>query len=224
MPAAGATQALRLVANVTSYFKKSYMKENWLFIKTPDHYGKPEIIQFDENVIDYFNVEKKDGISLITIINENRNEKLSETEYKFINQNRIRFFRNGKIYKVFSDEKSITEDCIFENDYEKLNATETELTESEIQNLKFEFNWNGEKMNLRFNEVLDSPVIQEINKRLNKEGSRIVLEKLNQTLFVSLYTDNYLDKLIPIKYVDRQKIILYGFPKEPYEINCPIVE
>ena len=200
------------------------MKENWLFIKTPDHYGKPEIIQFDKNVIDYFNVEKNDGISLITIINENRNEKLSETEYKFINQNRIRFFRNGKIYKVLSDEKSITEDCIFENDYEKLNATETELTESEIQNLKFEFNWNGEKMNLRFNEVLDSPVIQEINKRLNKEGSRIVLEKLNETLFVSLYTDNYLDKLIPIKYVDRQKIILYGFPKEPYEINCPIIE
>ena len=200
------------------------MKENWLFIKTPDHYGKPEIIQFDKNVIDYFNVEKNDGISLITIINENRNEKLSETEYKFINQNRIRFFRNGKIYKVLSDEKSITEDCIFENDYEKLNATETELTESEIQNLKFVFNWNGEKMNLRFNEVLDSPVIQEINKRLNKEGSRIVLEKLNETLFVSLYTDNYLDKLIPIKYVDRQKIILYGFPKEPYEINCPIIE
>ena len=200
------------------------MKENWLFIKTPDHYGKPEIIQFDKNVIDYFNVEKNDGISLITIINENRNEKLGETEYKFINQNRIRFFRNGKIYKVLSDEKSITEDCIFENDYEKLNATETELTESEIQNLKFEFNWNGEKMNLRFNEVLDSSVIQEINKRLNKEGSRIVLEKLNETLFVSLYTDNYLDKLIPIKYVDRQKIILYGFPNEPYEINCPIIE
>jgi polynucleotide 5'-kinase involved in rRNA processing len=200
------------------------MKENWLFIKTPDHYGKPEIIQFDKNVIDYFNVEKNDGISLITIINENRNEKLGETEYKFINQNRIRFFRNGKIYKVLSDEKSITEDCIFEDDYEKLNATETELTESEIQNLKFEFNWNGEKMNLMFNEVLDSPVIQEINKRLNKEGSRIVLEKLNETLFVSLYTDNYLDKLIPIKYVDRQKIILYGFPKEPYEINCPIIE
>jgi polynucleotide 5'-kinase involved in rRNA processing len=200
------------------------MKENWLFIKTPDHYGKPEIIQFDKNVIDYFNVEKDDGISLITIVNENRNEKLSETEYRFINKNRIRFFRNGKIYKVLSDEKSITEDCIFENDYEKLNATETELTESEIQNLKFEFNWNGEKMNLRFNEVLDSPVIQEINKRLNKEGSRIVLEKLNETLFVSLYTDNYLDKLIPIKYVDRQKIILYGFPNEPYEINCPIIE
>lgn len=198
------------------------MKENWLFIKTADHYGNSEIIQIDEDIIDYFVVEKIDEICLIK--NGNRNEKLSETEHKFINQNRIRFFRNGKIYKVLSDEKSITEDCIFENDYEKLNATETELTESEIQNLKFVFNWNGEKKNLRFNEVLDSPVIQEINKRLNKEGSRIVLEKLNETLFVSLYIDNSLDKLIPIKYVDKQKMILYGFPKEPYEINCPIIE
>ncbi|WP_426092667.1 hypothetical protein [Flavobacterium sp. DSR3-2] len=198
------------------------MKENWLFIKTPDHYGNPEIIQIDKDIIDYFDVEKSDEICLMK--NENRNEKLSETEHKFINQNRIRFFRNGKIYKVLSDEKSITENCILENDYEKLNATETELTETEIQNLNFKFNWGGEKMNVKFNEVLNSPVVQEINKRLNKEGSRIVLGKLNKTLFVSLYTDNYLDKLIPIKFVDKQKMILYGFPKEPYEINCTILE
>lgn len=80
------------------------------------------------------------------------------------------------------------------------------------------------KKNLQFNEIIDSPDIQEINRRLNKEGSIIVLEKLNETLFVSLYIDNYLDKMIPIKYVDRQKMILYGFPKEPYEINCSIIE
>ncbi len=208
--------------DVTCYFTKSHMKENWLFIKTPDHYGNPEIIQIDKDIIDYFDVEKSDEICLMK--NENRNEKLSETEHKFINQNRIRFFRNGKIYKVLSDEKSITENCILENDYEKLNATETELTETEIQNLNFKFNWGGEKMNVKFNEVLNSPVVQEINKRLNKEGSRIVLGKLNKTLFVSLYTDNYLDKLIPIKFVDKQKMILYGFPKEPYEINCTILE
>ncbi|MDQ6531144.1 hypothetical protein [Flavobacterium sp. LHD-85] len=198
------------------------MKENWLFIKTPDDYGYPEIIQIDKDIIDYFIVEKIDETCLLK--SENRNEKLSETEYKFINQNRIRFFRKGKIHKVLSDEKSITEDCIFEDDYEKLNVTETELTETEIQNLKFEFNWNGEKKNLKFNEVLDPPTIQEINKRLNRQGSRILLEKLNETLFVALYTDNYLEKLIPIKYVDRQKIILHGFPKEPYEINCSIIE
>ena len=197
------------------------MKENWLFIKTPDHYGNPQIIQLDEDIIDYFDVEKSDEICLVK--NENRNEKLSETEHKFINQNRIRFFRKGKIHKVLDDEKSITEDFIFENDYEKLNATETELTETEIQNLKFELNWRGEKIDASFNEILDSPVIQEINKRLNKQGSKILLEKLNETLFLSFYTDIYFEKLIPIKYVDRQKMILYGFPKEPYEINCPII-
>jgi hypothetical protein len=197
------------------------MKENWLFIKTPDHYGNPQIIQLDEDIIDYFDVEKSDEICLVK--NENRNEKLSETEYKFLNQNRIRFFRKGKSHKVLGDEKSITEDCIFENDYEKLNATETELTETEIQNLKFELNWRGEKIDASFNEILDSPVIQEINKRLNKQGSKILLEKLNETLFLAFYTDIYFEKLIPIKYVDRQKMILYGFPKEPYEINCPII-
>lgn len=200
------------------------MKENWLYIKTPDDYGKPEIIQFDDDIIDHFDVDKSDGISLMKIVSQNRNENLNETKYKFINENRIRFFRKGTIHRVLSEEKSLTEDCIFENDYEKLNATETELTESEIQNLKFAFNWNGEKMNIKFNEVLDSPFIQEINKRLNIEGSRIVLGKLNETFFLSLFTDIYFEKLIPVKYVDRQKIILYGFPKEPYEINCPIIE
>ena len=200
------------------------MRENWLFIKTPDHYGNPEIIAFNDNIINQFNVEKSDGISLMKIANENRKEKLNEVEHKFINPNRIRFFRNGKIHKVLSETEFITEDCIFENDYEKLNATETELTEMEVQNLKFEFNWNGEKMNVRFNEDLDSPVIQELNKRLNREGSRIVLEKLNDSLFLSCYTDIYHDKLIPIKYVDKKKIILYGFPKEPYEVECKVLE
>ena len=200
------------------------MRENWLFIKTPDHYGNPEIIAFNDNIINHFNVEKSDGISLMKIANENRKEKLNEVEHKFINPNRIRFFRNGKIHKVLSETEFITEDCIFENDYEKLNATETELTEMEVQNLKFEFNWNGEKMNVRFNEDLDSPVIQELNKRLNREGSRIVLEKLNDSLFLSCYTDIYHDKLIPIKYVDKKKIILYGFPKEPYEVECKVLE
>ncbi|MEM0575502.1 hypothetical protein [Flavobacterium polysaccharolyticum] len=70
------------------------MKENWLFIKTPDDYGNSEIIQIEEDIIQYFVVEKNDEICLIN--SENRNEKLSEKEHKFINQNRIRFFRNGK--------------------------------------------------------------------------------------------------------------------------------
>ncbi|MEW5677554.1 hypothetical protein ABGT15_14685 [Flavobacterium enshiense] len=200
------------------------MKENWLFIKTPDHYGETDIIEFDENAIKHFSVEKYSDISLVKKVNEKWNENLTEIEHKFVNPNRIRFFRKGKIHKVISETESVTEDCIFENDYEKLIATETKLTESEIQNLRFELVWNGEKLNVIFNEILDSPAIQEMNKRMGNEGSRIVLEKLNETLFISLYSDKYSEKLIPIKYIDKQKVILYGFPKEPYEVNCKVLE
>lgn len=200
------------------------MKENWLFIKTPDHYGIPEIIQFDNNEINYFIVEKDKENSSLKIKVENRSKNLTEIEHQFINQNRIRFFEKGKTSYFLSDDESITEDSIFENDYQKLNPTETKLTEIEIQSLKFELNWNGEKNIIRFNEDLDPPYMQEINKRMNRDGRKILLERLNETLFVSLYENAILDKLIPIKYVDNQRIILYGFPKEPYEIDCQIKE
>jgi hypothetical protein len=200
------------------------MKENWLFIKTPDHYGIPEIIQFDNNEINYFIIEKDNKNSSLKIKGENRSKNLIELEHQFINQNRVRFFEKGKISHFLSDGESITEDSIFENDYQKLNPTETKLTEIEIQSLKFELNWNGEKNIIRFNEDLDPPYIQEINRRMNREGRKILLERLNDTLFISLYENANLDKLIPIKYVDNQKIILYGFPKEPYEIDCQITQ
>lgn len=203
---------------------KEQLKGTWLYIKTRDDYGKTHLIEFYEDKIKHFDIENIEVISLRKSVNETWNEKLSEAELKIINPNRLMIVRNGKKHSVFCDEKSITENWKFENHYEKLNATETELTESEIQNLKFEFNWNGEKKNIKFNENLDSPIIQEINLRMKNEGSKIVLEKLNETLFLSLYNDKYSDKMIPIKYVDKKKMILYGFPREPYEINCKITK
>ena len=198
------------------------MKENWLYIKSPDCYGAPSVIQFNNNEINYFIIEKDNEDSLLKIKGENRSENLTETKHQLINPNRLRFFEKGKIYHSLSNEESITEDCIFENDYQKLHPTETRLTENEIESLKFEFNWNGEKINVRFNEDLDPPYIQEINKRMNREGRKILIEKLNDTLFVSFYENANLDNLLPIKYVDSQKIILYGFHKEPCEIDCQI--
>lgn len=200
------------------------MKENWLFIKTPDYYGEPEIIEFDSEVINHFHVKESEDYNLVKIVNKNWNEKLSEVKFIFVNPNRVRFVRNGKIHRVLSENESTTEDCIFKSDYEKLNETETELSENKIESLKFEFNWNGEKLCVRFNEIIDSQIIQEVNKRLNIEGTRIKLQRLDKTLFLSVYTDIYHDKLIPIKYVDKENIILYGFPKEPYEINYPVIE
>ena len=102
---------------------KEQFKGTWLYIKSPDYYGKNSIIEFSEDEIRHFNIENNNGFSLLKKVEEDWNEKLSESEYQFINSNRIRFFRNGKKYTVLSEEKSITEDWKFENDYEKLNST-----------------------------------------------------------------------------------------------------
>lgn len=194
----------------------------WLFIKTANHYGDPDIIEFHNNNINHFALEKNDSNSLNKIAS-NWIESLTDANIQFKKPNRIVIFRKGKIHKFLSEEESITENCIFEDGYERLFATETKLSESEIQNLKFEFIWNNEKKTIIFNEILDKPYMQEINKRLNKQGLRIILEKLNETLFLSIYDDIYIQNIIPIKYVDNQKMVLYGFPEEPYEISCNVI-
>lgn len=194
----------------------------WLFIKTADHYGDPDIIEFNNKNINHFRLEKNDSNS-VNKIALNWIENLTDANIQFKNPCRMTILRKGKVYKVLSDEESINEDCIFEDEYERLIATETKLSQSEIQNLKFEFIWNNEKMTIIFNEILDKPYIQEINKKLNKQGRRIVLENLNETLFLSIYDDIYIQNLLPIKYVDNTKMVLYGFPEEPYEITCNVI-
>ncbi|MQP23706.1 hypothetical protein GFJ94_01355 [Flavobacterium sp. LMO8] len=102
--------------------------------------------------------------------------------------------------------------------------TQTDLSEEEIQLLKFDFSWNNNKKIIVFNEILDSLVIQELNKDMNRIGSRILLERFNETLFLSFYDDIYVDIQIPIKYVDSEIMILYGFPNEPYEVTCTVIK
>ena len=47
---------------------------------------------------------------------------------------------------------------------------------------------------------------------------KILLEKLDQTLFVSFFNNNQRGLVMPIKEIDEDKIVLYGLPKEPFEI------
>ena len=60
-------------------------------IKAGDHYCSPEFIKFENNQIIHFDLEKKAEYKLSKKINK-WNEKLSESKYKFINDNRIRLF------------------------------------------------------------------------------------------------------------------------------------
>ena len=61
--------------------------------------------------------------------------------------------------------------------------------------LEFKAEWNKEKIPLKFNEILDSPVIQEINKRMKRSGRKLVLENLQGTYFASIFDNDETRKI-----------------------------
>ncbi|WP_299673499.1 hypothetical protein [uncultured Tenacibaculum sp.] len=119
-----------------------------------------------------------------------------------------------------SETESKTEDTEFATDYERIEPTKTELESKKIEKLEFKAHWNNEKIPLTFNKILDSPVIQELNKRVKRNGRKLILENLQGTYFASIFENNERETLIGIKEIDEQKAILFGFPEEPYEIKA----
>ena len=191
----------------------------WLKIKTGSDYCQPEFIEFSNDQIIHFEVELKSKNELSKVRTE-WSEKLSESKYEFVNDNRVRIFRMGKTHTVLSETESITEDTEFSTDYERIEPTKTELESEKIETLKFKAQWNKEKIPLTFNKILDSPVIQELNKRMKRNGRKLMLENLQGTYFASIFENNEREILIGIREIDEQKAILFGFPEKPYEIKA----
>ncbi|WP_124981279.1 hypothetical protein [Nonlabens xiamenensis] len=191
----------------------------WLKIKTGADYCRPEFIEFSNDQIIHYELELKSGNEL-SKVRIGWNEELSESKYEFINDNRLRIFRIGKTHTVLSETESKTEDTEFATDYERIEPTKTELKPEKIETLEFKAEWNNEKILLKFNEILDSTVIQEINKRMKRSGRKFVLENLHGTYFASIFDNDEREKLVGIKEIDEHKAILFGFPEEPYEIKA----
>ncbi|RXG18403.1 hypothetical protein DSM03_1011086 [Leeuwenhoekiella aestuarii] len=191
----------------------------WLKIKTGADYCRPEFIEFSKDQIIHFKLELKSGNELLKVRTK-WSEKLSEYKYEFVNDNRIRILRMGKTHTVLSETESKTEDTEFATDYERIEPTKTELESEKIETLEFKAEWSNEKIPLKFNEILDSPVIQEINKRMKRSGRKLILENFQGTYFASIFDNDERDKLIGIKEIDEEKAILFGFPEKPYEIKA----
>jgi hypothetical protein len=161
----------------------------WLKIKTGSDYCQPEFIEFSNDQIIHFEVELKSGSELSKVQTE-WSEKLSESKYEFVNSNRIRIFRMGKTHTVLSETESITEDTEFSTDYERIEPTKTELEFDKIKTLEFKAEWDNEKIPIKFNKILDSPVIQEMNNRMKSSGRKLVLENLQGTYFASIFDND----------------------------------
>lgn len=189
----------------------------WLMIKDADTYWHPEFIEFKNDQIIYYKLSKKAENGLLEK-KENHAEKLSQTKHEFVSDNRIRIYRIGEKQFVISETESITEDTEFATDYERIEPTKTKLTRKEIQQIDLKAEWNEEIIPIVFNKNLDSPAIQEVNKRLKKEGQKMQLESLQGTYFASIYDNGERRTLIGIKEMDKEKAVLFGFPEKPYEI------
>ena len=120
----------------------------------------------------------------------------------------------GKTLIVISETESWTEDTELGTDYERIEPTRTKLSAIEIEQLAFNAEWNNQKIHLIFNSNLASPEMQEIYKRLHREGAKIILGHMNATYFGGFYTEGYRDILLSIREIDTSKVILYWFPEE----------
>lgn len=181
----------------------------WILTKNGDTYLVPKInlFEFENGKLISSDIEKIIFSHNYNII---ENEIFVENNYfgsfKFINENRFTLFKKDE-----KDEKKN-----FQLDFVRLEKTETELTQKEIEKLTFvDDNYD---LKIAFNVELQKPEILEILK--GKASKKMLLKKVDETYFIQNFEDGELDSVIPIRKVNSDYIEIYGFSrKEPYSLT-----
>lgn len=181
----------------------------WILIKNGDTYLVPKIniFEFKAGKLISSDLEKIAFSHNFKII---ENEIFVENNYfgsfKFKNENRFILFKKDE-----KDEKRK-----LELDFVRLEKTETELNQKEIEKLTFED--TDYDLKIAFNVELQKPEILEILK--GKATKKMLLKKIGETYFIQNYEDGELDSVIPIRKVTSEYIEIYGFSrKEPYSLT-----
>ncbi|MDX1720655.1 MAG: hypothetical protein R3353_10860 [Salegentibacter mishustinae] len=180
----------------------------WMMTKEGDTYIIPEnlILEINSDSLKYFSFDQFQSSIPIRIKNNKLIVNQTHTDIvEFINEDRI---------KIKSQEKD--KNSLIETEYVRIKKTKTTLSPEEIQKLSFKFNWNDEKFKVIFNKELGSPQVLKIMEK--DELSKIRLEKIDSTYFISILQSGKRKTIFPIKEVSNDRMILYGTPRKPYEI------
>ena len=180
----------------------------WMMTKEGDTYIIPEnlILEINSDSLKYFSFDQFQSSIPIKIENNKLIVNQTQTDIvEFINEDRI---------KIKSQEKD--KNSLNETEYVRLKKTKTTLSPEEIQKLSFKFNWNDDKFKVIFNKELESPQVLKIMEK--DELSKIRLEKIDSTYFISILQSGKRKTIFPIKEVSNDRMILYGTPRKPYEI------
>lgn len=195
-------------------------KGKWINISEVRFSNDIEIITFEKGELEYRTYYFEFGKpSLQPSKVKNYFGKVFNVNFDCINDNRIRFHRNGlDDNEVHAETTSIYTGNIKSQDYVRLFPTVLRIEKSKIQRLKYVFYWRGENHLIKFNESLDLPEIQVLNEKIGNQGKRMLIEKAEKTLLISLYINGKRKLIFPIKEIDESKAFLYGLTEKPFEV------
>ncbi|QYA26923.1 hypothetical protein G3I01_15945 [Gramella sp. MT6] len=135
------------------------LQGKWLLIKLGNTYSIPTnmIMEIKNDSHIYYNFDKEYSAREIKI---NPDKTLSGSssikEISFINQNRLKLTRNG-----IRNGK----DLVFHEENVRLIQTNTELSSGEIENIRFKFDYNNNRLKVKFNEELtDLKILKKVGK------------------------------------------------------------
>lgn len=92
-------------------------------------------------------------------------------------------------------------------DFVRLRPTITTLKSEEIEKLNFEINYQNNILPIHFNQAED------------ESGKKVQLEIIDSTYFLSFYRNAKRMGAMPIEQVTSEKIMVYGFPVEPFMVT-----
>lgn len=129
----------------------------------------------------------------------------------------IQLLKNGTL-RLFVDGTFNEKKVIMELDFVPLLPTKTELSKAEIENLRFEFQPREGKATskLIFNEELMD--IETLSQLPHKEGRKMILEKLDDTYFITFYDLGSRGATLPISEVSKKLLKFYCVPTPSGEV------
>ncbi len=166
-----------------------------------------------------FDQEKVSLITDLKTTNPEQDLKIKDSTLFMENDKKYAHFKliENKVLRLFMKGTFNDKEVPMELDFIPLLPTKTSLNKTAIEELRFEFkDVDSENSLIAFNEELMDP---EVWAQLNwKEGSKMIIEQLEHTFFVTIYSNGKKRATLPISEVNEKVLILYCTPNPTGEI------
>lgn len=164
------------------------------------------IMEFRNDSVAYYNFKSLIAVNPVKYSNNGKFRRSGSLhKFEFISKDRVIFFVKGR--------KSNARKT-FRQEFVRVRPTHTTLTKGMVENMNFRFNWNGEVFTIYFKSKNNNVLKPGTNKGYIQAN----IEVINNTWFVVFYKSGNIDIALPIQTVNKERMILYGANRKPYEL------